>query len=326
MKFHTLFFSWILAFTVLSFAADPSEHLVLHYDFEDVTTSQVKNLAGQDVGIVKGDDPNAIKVAEDSPLIGQSALFCDATRRDAEATYVDSGQGISRLGIRKHPYTMMAWVKPLRHPRATRAGDVETIFGQERNAPASFSLGLGTNSQDQMRGMHGGWDNGQSSGTSVVERGVWQHLCWVQQNNRITMYKDGKLVDPQYETFPVIPLEYGADLIIGNSSTIGTVSEGDRFSFSGYIDDTRIYNRALSQEEIEAVKNSVLEPPRLNISLTPAGPRLNWSGLTPGTHTIEVSGDLERWELLDNEPPPARGQVIFWDSDPPTRYFRLAEP
>lgn len=74
----------------------------------------------------------------------------------------------------------------------------------------------------------------------------WQHVAIVRDDLRIKLYLNGAFVS-DLGTASRIDLETPGALYIGGSDCLG----GTETSFSGLIDELRVYNRALDNEEIE---------------------------------------------------------------------------
>jgi len=114
--------------------------------------------------------------------------------------------------------------------------------------------------------------NGYSFGTSNFPddvRGVWSHFVIVfaenEPNRPVYWYQNGQLFHEGTMTNGTYPdTEYFSFGSIGRST--GTVNYQYAKSFDGKIDDVRIYNRALSQEEIQSLYDSY-EPKTVASSL-----------------------------------------------------------
>lgn len=76
----------------------------------------------------------------------------------------------------------------------------------------------------------------------------WQHLTIVRDDTRVSTYLNGKFLS-DLGTASRIDLETPGDLFIGGADCIGSIET----PFSGLIDELRIYNRALDDEEIEGL-------------------------------------------------------------------------
>lgn len=120
-----------------------------------------------------------------------------------------------------------------------------------------YSLGKGGNSNDRLTFYHYadnsqlrlnvGNSNGSSnidSNTSVASTGSWVHcVATVKNGTDVTFYVDGSAAGSASSSYSF------AD--VGNPHEIGRHNGGNYFN--GNIDDVRIYNRALSTPEIQAL-------------------------------------------------------------------------
>ena len=118
--------------------------------------------------------------------------------------------------------TVEMWVK------RTQAGSVPYYFGK-RVACSSYNY---ESPSDLVGGAY--WN---------VPVGQWQHLAWVFTGAEMLGYVNGALV---YRTESVLGQVNAVPLFIGASGTCGQ-------TFVGLIDEARIYNRALSATEVQAV-------------------------------------------------------------------------
>ncbi|MCP4611545.1 MAG: LamG domain-containing protein [Planctomycetes bacterium] len=105
-------------------------------------------------------------------------------------------------------------------------------------------------------GWHVMTSNGQVdlSSTTRVDNGAWHHVCGVFDNGRITIYIDGQ---PEGSitsgtTFGTGNIRYGI-LGVNNNATTFNGDTGIGSPIAGDLDDMRIYDRALTQEEITLV-------------------------------------------------------------------------
>ena len=105
-----------------------------------------------------------------------------------------------------------------------------------------------------------GWhvltSNGQIdlSSTTRVDNGAWHHVCGVFDNGRVLVYIDGQLEGSVTSgtTFGTGNVRYGI-LGVNNNATTFNGATGIGSPIAGDIDDMRIYDRALTQEEIVVV-------------------------------------------------------------------------
>ena len=89
-------------------------------------------------------------------------------------------------------------------------------------------------------------DRESFTGTQSVNDNAWHFICGVKDQNKYSIYVDGSLSKSGTNTH-----SYSANdsIWIGNH---GAWNEG---GFVGLIDDVRIYDRALSAEEVQALYN-----------------------------------------------------------------------
>jgi len=75
----------------------------------------------------------------------------------------------------------------------------------------------------------------------------WHHIVLIKKGNRVSFYADGILLDEK-PTVGILNPRNEEILTLGHGPC---VEEGIDFPFAGYIDDLRVYNRAVSLPEIE---------------------------------------------------------------------------
>ena len=149
-------------------------------------------------------------------------------------------QGVHDTALHASAMTFAAWVN-------TSDGEGTILSKTETTSPwygYVFGIGSGTVTDGNL----GFWDGGGSwidSGVSVND-GVWHHVAATVSSNILSFYKDGVLS----ATTSVATLQ---------SSTqpfrIGRENATDRY-LAGLIDDVRVYNRALSAQEISTIAKS----------------------------------------------------------------------
>jgi hypothetical protein len=82
--------------------------------------------------------------------------------------------------------------------------------------------------------------------SASISSGNWNHIVGVNNNGSLTLYVNG------------IPSTISGGMYVG---TVGfyigkTSTPGQEYYFNGQIDDARIYNRALSASEVQALYNA----------------------------------------------------------------------
>lgn len=91
-----------------------------------------------------------------------------------------------------------------------------------------------------------------------VAPGEWHHVAGVYDGSSIKLYVNGQLVvDPIFQTGIITPMLETSFLTIGSED--GRTNEphliGQRY-FHGLIDEVELYNRALSESDIQAIYNA----------------------------------------------------------------------
>ena len=109
---------------------------------------------------------------------------------------------------------------------------------------------------------------------SALPLNTWSHLAITYDGSSLTLYVNGILVASAGQSGAILassnPLQIGGDSIYGQY-------------FEGLIDEVRVYNRALSQSEIQSDMNTPIgfnPTPPANLTATPVGANevdLNWA-------------------------------------------------
>lgn len=74
----------------------------------------------------------------------------------------------------------------------------------------------------------------------------WHHIVLIKKGNRVSFYADGILMGEK-PTVGILNPKNDDELILGYGPCVGLID----FAFDGYIDDLRVYNRAVPLSEIE---------------------------------------------------------------------------
>ncbi|HEX2971031.1 MAG TPA: Ig-like domain-containing protein, partial [Tepidisphaeraceae bacterium] len=175
--------------------------------------------------------------------------------------------------------TLEAWVKP-----SSRTG-WQTVFMKER--PGSFSYAL-YSSDDTSRPPAAYINTGgdfKTVGMSALPLNSWTHLAATYDGFSFKLYVNGTQVGRQYRMGSLVSAT-GA-LRIGGNSVWGEY-------FSGLIDEVRIYNRALTQAEIQSDMNTPLvstadtTPPAVSIASPAPGSTVSGSVIISANASDDV--------------------------------------
>lgn len=204
---------------------------ILYYDFENNALDKSGN--GFDGTLVN----NPIWVAG----INGNAIQFNALDDGNDNNDPKVNVGIS-LDISALPFAMSAWINPVNY------NDYRAIFSK-RDSYSNSNMRV---------------DIGLSSGSGQVyitaapallqfsyapPLNTWTHIAVVAESTGTKLYVNGNL----QQTLSAITLgtDATANVAIGGTGEIN----GDNDPFNGMIDDFRLYNRALSQTEIDGLRN-----------------------------------------------------------------------
>ena len=222
-------------------------------------------------------------------------------------------QNNSFLCLSNTDFTINSWIKldafPLLGSSSEQYNQYYTILGKRQSgySESNYSIGISTPSAPNGAGNLVFTQGPAGAGSEVysnsaINAGVWNNISivYTQSNQTIKLFVNNNLVIQQ--TGVTIPGENSANLWFGND-----VSSKANY-FPGIIDDIGIWNRALTQQELNSIYNSnnncLLPTPTISASgsttlcqgesviLTSSSPSGNtWSnGATTESITVSDSG------------------------------------
>ena len=241
----------ILVLAILVLQTNPLESQVVEdglisywsFDDADVRGNIVKDLVGGNDGAIVG-APKHVK-----GKIGEAFEFGG----EPDAIDVASpANGSLDFGDDKD-FSMMAWIKVDKPPELD--GGQSTIISKGdggNNARILWKI-LATQLQVTIANEAGGGPKVDFNSVSDVVDGNWHHVVFVSDRSDTTcIYIDGKL-DAEGGPSEGTDITIESPLFIGASVRIGKTT---RRYFEGLIDEVGIYNRALTDNEIERNFNS----------------------------------------------------------------------
>lgn len=89
--------------------------------------------------------------------------------------------------------------------------------------------------------------------------GRWHHVLATWSANQISLYQDGELQGSQ-PTPGDISYPHRASFRIGHTCSAGGARELSQYYFNGQIDEVTVFNRALSEDEVKLIYNSLSRP------------------------------------------------------------------
>ena len=185
----------------------------------------------------------------------------------------------------------------------------------------SYVLGLATNSaQGSLNFRPGSVTDSSASGT--MQTNTWTHLAMVYDGTNCSLFINGSKVANQPANHSLYQ-DFEAILNIGAYQYYyaGTVYNDAFSGFVGTIDEVRIYNRALSGQEIA----QLTLPPYLNIA---KAIRLDYQYLVVGTnYQLQTSSDLNTWTNFGSPfTATAATNLQYLDVGNWNAFFRLTVP
>lgn len=270
MKRIAILVAAILMLARVGHGQNPSDGLIAYYPFNGNALDESGN--GND-GIVEG-----AMLTQDRFGNSNRAYFFDGTTR------IVAPNPFSVSGSVLQPFTISAWVKST--TEKTAATILSEWYGCGTN-PRHFALTL-RNEPDNNQGGYPatsvtaeviGVETAVIADRNKVADDLWHHLVFVRSATAVSVYLDGNLENSKPAS-PPNRVNIGLSITIGDILT-GTGCAGNDHHFEGLIDDIRIYDRTLTEEEIQSLLN---QPPTAN-----AGP----------DQTVECTGPEEATVMLD---------------------------
>ncbi len=299
---------------------------------------------GELVGWWKFDESEGNKAADssgfgnDGTLVGepkwQPGRVGGALMFDGDGDHVlvpNGGEHLNGLGA----LTVCLWVKS--NVTKTDKGfiifeDPDTHDNRDMRYDAAGIYGGGTNlikcgvTSGADEGPEGWPGRQQIESSSNIQTSDWQHIAMTwSSGNRVALYINGKSDTPtSVEPAKVGTLIGYTKLIIGKGGKDVETNE----SWNGLIDDVRIYNYALSQEEIETVYRVKAVKPR-PVDGAVLGPatkvELSWApGIDAVSHRVAFGKEPEELALPAVVTSPAYARLPALEKDT-TYYWRVDE-
>jgi len=205
---------------VLSIAGSASADLVAHWDFNEGSGNVAHDISGNGHdGTIEG-EPKWV------PGVGGSALDFDGTD-----DYVGTGKSLLN---NLSEFTLACWVNPINYT-ANRIG----LVGQ------NDCIEFGFNGGGDLRC----WNTAVGGNVTIAypyEYGSWHHVAAVGTTAGMILYIDGELVVGPGNTPGA---DYGSSTYTVNIGGGGIYDDTGNW-FQGQMDDVRIYNHALTEQEL----------------------------------------------------------------------------
>lgn len=153
--------------------------------------------------------------------------------------------------------TIASWINVNQLATAPAASKVFTHTNNATNEIQQYALSINSNGSIYFLAGNGEFENNgpNLSPTGQIQSNTWVHLAVVVSIDSVKLYLNGNVVmsKPENDNFPINPV----DLFVFSSFTNTTFNK----LFNGSIDDTGIWNRALTEQEITDLYNAELSTP-----------------------------------------------------------------
>jgi hypothetical protein len=282
----------VWSFTVRPVIATSDPSLVGWWKLDDEKSGIAVDYSGyENHGTLAGD-----------PKFGEG-YYGDALSFDGINDYVDCGNDASLANVESVSVT--AWI------RLAALGD-RKVAGNQNNATGGYKLGVYTGNNmvefEVRDAANAPTLNRASPGGTALQTNVWYHVAGVYDKGKaIRTYVNGKL-DRESATTVVAGISNGP-------LRLGREPFSNLYWFLGLMDDVRVYNKALTSEEIQKV---LAGDPRLAWDPQPAAnatadiraaTSLNWmAGEQAAQHDVYLGKDKDAVKIADATSPLYQGR------------------
>jgi hypothetical protein len=189
-------------------------------------------------------------------------------------------------------FSISMWFMPLRNPdNAITSKQADFLFSKER---FNFELhtGSGVSGNTAMRFLPRSGTEFWDSPADSYQTNVWQQVTAIFQPSaqKVRLFINGK------ELVLIGPSTFAAGADNASAARIGMRSN-DTFPFEGTIDDIRIYNRALNDEEVSKLY-AFESSPSLPLEIEVANVRVKWPSEAGAVYEIQYSTAFQDWTQL----------------------------
>ncbi len=274
-------FSFVLVTSlILTSAAEGADpNLVAWYRFDgDALDSSGNDLHGTEMG-----DPTY-----------EAGVFGQAISLDGDGDYVDCGLA-PEFDITDF-ITFTYWIKVVEFDKGWN-----TVLSRGDDSWRSSRAGENNFMEAAVSGTTGNY----TYGVTPVDDGEWHHVGWVYDGTMNYLYVDGEVDATEESTGQITVSTF--PLYIGNNS-----ANTDR-EWTGLIDDVLIFNRALSQEEVQRIMQSSTSETPQALGPNPADGTIHedtWVYLTWRAGDFAVSHDVYLGDNFDDVNDGAEGTFL----------------
>jgi hypothetical protein len=213
-------------------AADITEGLVAHWTLDSVESGSLTAAGATHIGTVQG------AAGGEEGRSGKSLLFACS-----EDDFVDLGTSLQLSDVQQATFAAVVKARSYNPPDAkNRANSRNGILGSD---DANLIFALTDRGRPTLV-----WDAGENEYQSIVADptdaipvGHWAHVAVTRDGSTMTIYVNGRAVKTEQRYSP-------GNFVRLNRTCLGRVNGTPNRDFDGWIDDVRVYRRALTAEEI----------------------------------------------------------------------------
>ncbi|MBX3722776.1 MAG: Ig-like domain-containing protein [Turneriella sp.] len=144
------------------------------------------------------------------------------------------------------PRTMCSWLRPTTLP-VSGGYAIAAKYGQPMTGAANY-VGI-FNNAGNMNAIYSGWGD-HLNVAYTFNANVWYHICGSYDGATARLYVNGQLIGQLAKSWNTV-------LIGSNGIMMGRGDATTSYPFSGDVDDVRIYNRVLADNEILALSSQL---------------------------------------------------------------------
>ncbi|WP_282018036.1 LamG-like jellyroll fold domain-containing protein [Salegentibacter mishustinae] len=206
---------------------------------------------------------------------------CSKLNFDGDDDYVNAGNNYTMAGS---DFSIEAWVKP------NNISGVNTIISKRVEEEPNLGYDLILNNGSPSFRVR----NRSVTSSKKITTNRWYHIAGVYSDSKMSLFVDGIEIQTNTNNIPGGSGNFDAPFLIGATYSPSTNKE-TKDHFNGFIEEVRLWNTAISSEQIRFFMNQRLEKEDSNVSGTVLGNNLN---LPNAPEKISWSNLLGYYQLL----------------------------
>ena len=186
---------------------------------------------------------------------------CSKLNFDGDDDYVNAGNNYTMAGS---DFSIEAWVKP------NNISGVNTIISKRVEEEPNLGYDLILNNGSPSFRVR----NRSVTSSKKITTNRWYHIAGVYSDSKMSLFVDGIEIQTNTNNIPGGSGNFDAPFLIGATYSPAT-TKGTKDHFNGFIEEVRLWNTAISSEQIRFFMNQRLEKKNSNVSGTVLGNNLN---------------------------------------------------